>query len=38
VKIGADELPAVTQFFTEDYMVLFLLENTHESPSSFHSG
>jgi hypothetical protein len=28
VKIGADELPAVTQFFTEDYMVLFLLENT----------
>ena len=28
VKIGADELPAVTQLFTEDYMVLFLLENT----------
>ena len=27
-KIGADELPAVTQFFTEDYMVLFLLHNT----------
>lgn len=27
-KIGADELPAVTQLFTEDYMVLFLLENT----------
>ncbi|HWA03204.1 MAG TPA: hypothetical protein VG819_06700, partial [Rhizomicrobium sp.] len=26
--IGADELPAVTQLFTEDYMVLFLLENT----------
>src|SRR5205823_6607780 len=24
-KIGADELPAVTQLFTEDYMVLFLL-------------
>ena len=28
VKIGADELAAVTQLFTEDYMVLFLLENT----------
>jgi hypothetical protein len=28
VKIGAEELPAVTQLFTEDYMVLFLLENT----------
>jgi len=28
VKIGADELPSVTQLFTEDYMVLFLLENT----------
>ncbi|MBN9022706.1 MAG: SAM-dependent methyltransferase, partial [Rhizobiales bacterium] len=28
VKIVADELPAVTQLFTEDYMVLFLLENT----------
>ena len=27
-KIGAEELPAVTQLFTEDYMVLFLLENT----------
>jgi hypothetical protein len=27
-KIGADELPAVTQLFTEDYMVLFLLHNT----------
>jgi hypothetical protein len=27
-KIGADELPAVTQLFTEDYMVLFLLEST----------
>ena len=25
---GADELPAVTQLFTEDYMVLFLLHNT----------
>ncbi len=28
VKIGAKELPSVTQLFTEDYMVLFLLENT----------
>ncbi len=28
VKIGGDDLPAVTQLFTEDYMVLFLLENT----------
>ena len=28
VKIGADELPAVTQLFTEDYMVQFLLHNT----------
>lgn len=27
-EIGADELPAVTQLFTEDYMVLFLLHNT----------
>jgi hypothetical protein len=27
-KIGAEELPAVTQLFTEDYMVLFLLHNT----------
>ena len=27
-KIGADELPAVTQLFTEDYMVMFLLHNT----------
>ena len=27
-KIGTDELPAVTQLFTEDYMVLFLLHNT----------
>lgn len=26
-KIGADELPAVTQLFTEDYMVDFLLDN-----------
>ena len=28
VKIGPDELPAVTQLFTEPYMVLFLLHNT----------
>ena len=28
VKIGGDELPAVTQLFTERYMVLFLLHNT----------
>ena len=28
VKIGADELPAVTQLFTESYMVQFLLHNT----------
>ncbi len=28
VKIGARELPAVTQLFTEDYMVAFLLDNT----------
>jgi hypothetical protein len=27
-KIGADELPAVTQLFTEHYMVEFLLDNT----------
>ena len=27
-KIGGDELPAVTQLFTEDYMVRFLLENS----------
>jgi hypothetical protein len=27
-KIGAGELPAVTQLFTEDYMVDFLLDNT----------
>jgi hypothetical protein len=27
-KIGPDELPAVTQLFTEDYMVEFLLHNT----------
>ena len=28
VKIGAGELPAVTQLFTEPYMVSFLLDNT----------
>jgi hypothetical protein len=28
VKIGAAELPAVTQLFTESYMVKFLLHNT----------
>jgi hypothetical protein len=28
VKIGAKELPAVTQLFTEDYMVEFLLHNS----------
>ena len=28
VKIGADELPAVTQLFTEPYMVHFLLHNS----------
>ena len=28
VKIGARELPSVTQLFTEDYMVDFLLDNT----------
>ena len=28
VKIGADELPTVTQLFTEPYMVRFLLDNT----------
>jgi hypothetical protein len=27
-KVGADELPAVTQLFTEPYMVQFLLHNT----------
>ncbi|HEY4933144.1 MAG TPA: SAM-dependent DNA methyltransferase [Terriglobales bacterium] len=34
-KIGADELPAVTQLFTEDYMVDFLLDNTL---GSWHAG
>ncbi|NLZ11110.1 MAG: SAM-dependent DNA methyltransferase [Alcaligenaceae bacterium] len=28
IKIGADELPAVTQLFTEPYMVDFLLHNS----------
>ncbi len=28
VKIGEDELPAVTQLFTEDYMVDFLIDNS----------
>jgi hypothetical protein len=28
VKIGADEISPVTQLFTEDYMVEFLLDNT----------
>ncbi|MHB8898384.1 MAG: Eco57I restriction-modification methylase domain-containing protein [Thermoguttaceae bacterium] len=28
VKIGADEISAVTQLFTEDYMVRFLLHNS----------
>ncbi|MBW3600964.1 MAG: SAM-dependent DNA methyltransferase, partial [Planctomycetes bacterium] len=28
VKIGAREIPAVTQLFTEPYMVAFLLDNT----------
>ena len=28
VKIGAEELPAVTQLFTEPYMVAFLLHNS----------
>ena len=28
IKIGAEELPAVTQLFTERYMVLFLFHNT----------
>lgn len=27
-KIGADEISPVTQLFTDDYMVMFLLENT----------
>jgi hypothetical protein len=35
VKIGADELSPVTQLFTEDYMVDFLLDNTL---GAWHSG
>jgi hypothetical protein len=35
VKIGADELSPVTQLFTEDYMVDFLLDNTL---GSWHAG
>ena len=35
MKIGADELPAVTQLFTERYMVLFLLHNT---VGAWHAG
>ena len=35
VKIGAEELPAVTQLFTERYMVLFLLHNT---VGAWHAG
>ena len=31
-KIGADELPAVTQLFTEPYMVSFLLDNSLGAP------
>ena len=34
-KIGADELPSVTQLFTEDYMVDFLLDN---SLGAWHAG
>jgi hypothetical protein len=34
-KVGADELPAVTQLFTEDYMVDFLLDNTF---GAWHAG
>ncbi|QDV07298.1 hypothetical protein Poly30_28210 [Planctomycetes bacterium Poly30] len=34
-KIGADELPAVTQLFTEHYMVLFLFHNT---VGAWHAG
>lgn len=35
IKIGADELPAVTQLFTEDYMVDFLLDN---ALGAWHAG
>jgi hypothetical protein len=34
-KIGAEELPAVTQLFTEPYMVQFLLHNTM---GAWHAG
>lgn len=34
-KIGADELPAVTQLFTEPYMVHFLIQN---SLGAWHAG
>src|SRR5262249_39827175 len=34
-KIGADELPAVTELFTEDYMVDFLPDN---ALSAWHAG
>ncbi len=34
-KIGAEELPSVTQLFTEDYMVDFLLDN---SLGAWHAG
>ena len=34
-KIGANELPSVTQLFTEDYMVDFLLDN---SLGAWHAG
>jgi hypothetical protein len=36
VKIGAAELPAVTQLFTEPYMVRFLLHNTLGARSRRH--
>jgi hypothetical protein len=35
VKIGADEISPVTQLFTEDYMVDFLLDNT---VGAWHAG
>jgi len=38
VKIGSDELAPVTQLFTEDYMVLFLLENTLGAWWTFRHG
>ena len=36
LKIGARELPAVTQLFTEPYMVGFLLDNTLGAWWAFH--